>query len=77
HERAAGDQLELMQPGYIAGAQEVVELMRAGDYEAARARLNMLSTDGFTIVRGYLRPMIGSHNRQIKEGAAAAAELKA
>ncbi|MFH7423099.1 methyl-accepting chemotaxis protein, partial [Pseudomonas syringae pv. tagetis] len=51
-ERAAGDLLELMLPGYIAGAQQVVEVMRAGDYEAARARLNMQSTDGFTNVRG-------------------------
>ncbi|MFH7489556.1 methyl-accepting chemotaxis protein, partial [Pseudomonas syringae pv. tagetis] len=67
-ERAAGHQLELMLPGSIAGAQQVVALMRAGDYEAARARLNMLSTDGFTKVRGYLRTMIDSNNRQIKEG---------
>ncbi|KPW63614.1 Methyl-accepting chemotaxis protein [Pseudomonas cannabina] len=75
-ERVAGDQLEQMLPAYIAGTQQVVELMRAGDYENARNRLNSLSSEGFAKARGYLRTMIESNNRQIKEGAAAAAELK-
>ncbi|KPW72871.1 Histidine kinase, HAMP region: chemotaxis sensory transducer [Pseudomonas syringae pv. coriandricola] len=75
-ERVAGDQLEQMLPAYIAGTQQVVELMRAGDYENARNRLNTLSSEGFAKARGYLRTMIESNNRQIKEGAAAAAELK-
>ncbi|MCF5505933.1 HAMP domain-containing protein, partial [Pseudomonas syringae] len=52
-------------------------LMRAGDLDNARTRLNALSADGFTKARSYLRIMIDSNNRQIKEGAAAAAELKA
>ncbi|KTB62393.1 chemotaxis protein, partial [Pseudomonas viridiflava ICMP 13104] len=43
----------------------------------ARTRLNALSADGFAKARSYLRIMIDSNNRQIKEGAAAAAELKA
>ncbi|KPB69639.1 methyl-accepting chemotaxis protein [Pseudomonas cannabina] len=75
-ERVAGDQLEQMLPAYIAGTQQVVELMRAGDYENARNRLNSLSSEGFSKARSYLRTMIESNNRQIKEGAAAAAELK-
>ncbi|WP_439850909.1 methyl-accepting chemotaxis protein [Pseudomonas syringae] len=76
-ERAAGDQLEQILPAYIAGTQQVVELMRAGDLDNARTRLNALSADGFAKARSYLRIMIDSNNRQIKEGAAAAAELKA
>ncbi|WP_147479237.1 methyl-accepting chemotaxis protein, partial [Pseudomonas savastanoi] len=75
-ERAAGDQFELMMPGYVAGAQQVVDLIKAGDYDAARTRLNTLSSEGFTKVRSYLRIMIDSNNRQIKEGAAAAADLR-
>ncbi|WP_413784067.1 MCP four helix bundle domain-containing protein [Pseudomonas amygdali] len=67
-ERAAGDQFELMMPGYVAGAQQVVDLIKAGDYDAARTRLNTLSSEGFIKVRSYLRTMIDSNNRQIKEG---------
>nr|WP_162885229.1 methyl-accepting chemotaxis protein [Pseudomonas syringae] len=76
-ERAAGDQLELMLPAYISGSQQVVDLMKAGNYEAARTQLNSLSSESFTKVRSYMRVMIDSNNRQIKEGAAAAADLKA
>ncbi|ORC45296.1 methyl-accepting chemotaxis protein, partial [Pseudomonas floridensis] len=75
-ERVAGDQLEQLMPAYIAGSQQVVELMRAGDLENARTRLNALSSDGFVKARAYLRTIIDSNNRQIKEGAAAAAELR-
>ena len=50
--------------------------MRAGDNANARARLNTLSSEGFSKARGYLRTMIDSNNRQIKEGAIAAARLK-
>ncbi|MEE4911093.1 methyl-accepting chemotaxis protein [Pseudomonas alliivorans] len=75
-ERVAGDQLEQMLPAYIAGSQQVIELMRAGDLQGARTRLNDLSTDGFVKIRAYLRTIIDSNNRQIKEGAVAAAELR-
>lgn len=74
-ERVAGDQLEQMLPAYIAGSQQVVEMMRAGDLQNARTRLNALSTEGFVKIRAYLRTIIDSNNRQIKEGAVAAAEL--
>lgn len=76
-ERAAGDQLELMLPAYLSGSQQVVDLMKAGNYAAARTQLNSLSSESFTKVRSYMRTMIDSNNRQIKEGAAAAADLKA
>ncbi|ODJ93091.1 chemotaxis protein [Pseudomonas viridiflava] len=75
-ERVAGDQLEQMLPAYIAGSQQVVEMMRAGDLQNARTRLNTLSTEGFVKIRAYLRTIIDSNNRQIKEGAVAAAELR-
>ncbi|WP_440090207.1 methyl-accepting chemotaxis protein [Pseudomonas fragariae (ex Marin et al. 2024)] len=75
-ERVAGDQLEQILPAYIAGSQQVIELMRAGDLQGARTRLNDLSTDGFVKIRAYLRTIIDSNNRQIKEGAVAAAELR-
>ncbi|MCF8979687.1 MULTISPECIES: methyl-accepting chemotaxis protein [Pseudomonas syringae group] len=75
-ERVAGDQLEQMLPAYIAGSQQVVEMMRAGDLQNARTRLNNLSTEGFVKIRAYLRTIIDSNNRQIKEGAVAAAELR-
>ncbi|KPZ01949.1 Histidine kinase, HAMP region: chemotaxis sensory transducer [Pseudomonas syringae pv. aptata] len=51
--------------------------MKAGNYAAARTQLNSLSSESFTKVRSYMRTMIDSNNRQIKEGAAAAADLKA
>nr|WP_122870042.1 methyl-accepting chemotaxis protein [Pseudomonas viridiflava] len=75
-ERVAGDQLEQMLPAYIAGSQQVVEMMRAGDLQNARTRLNALSTEGFVKIRAYLRTIIDSNNRQIKEGSVAAAELR-
>ncbi|MCJ8177677.1 methyl-accepting chemotaxis protein [Pseudomonas viridiflava] len=75
-ERAAGDQLEQMLPAYIAGSQQVIEMMRAGDLQNARTRLNDLSTEGFVKIRAYLRTIIDSNNRQIKEGAVAASELR-
>ncbi|MBD8203120.1 methyl-accepting chemotaxis protein [Pseudomonas viridiflava] len=75
-ERVAGDQLEQMLPAYIAGSQQVIEMMRAGDLQNARTRLNDLSTEGFVKIRAYLRTIIDSNNRQIKEGAVAAAELR-
>ncbi|MCF5708237.1 HAMP domain-containing protein [Pseudomonas syringae] len=75
-ERVAGDQLEQVLPAYVAGSQQVVEMMRAGDLQNARTRLNTLSTEGFVKIRAYLRTIIDSNNRQIKEGAVAAAELR-
>lgn len=75
-ERAAGDEFEKLIPGYIAGASKVAELMAAGDLTEARNRLNLLASEDFAKARSLLRVMIDSNNRQIKEGAIAAAELK-
>lgn len=76
-ERAAGDKYEELWRGYVAGAQKVIELMDAGDLAQARTRLHTLSLDVFNNSREYLRVMIDSNNRQIKEGAEGAQELKA
>ena len=75
-ERAAGDLYEKLWPAYVAGSQEVIELLRADQPAQARTRLNALSTDEFGKARGYLRTMVESNNRQIQEGAQAAQALK-
>ncbi|GFM86877.1 methyl-accepting chemotaxis protein [Pseudomonas cichorii] len=75
-ERAAGDEFEKLMPAYISGARKVSELMTAGNLTEARSRLNTLSGEDFVKARSLLRVMIDSNNRQIKEGAVAAAELK-
>lgn len=75
-ETLAGDQLQQLLPGYVAGSQQVAGLIRAGNLEAARDRLNRLTSDEFQNARDLLRSMIDSNNRQIEEGAVAAAGLK-
>ena len=75
-ERVAGDEYEKLWPGYVAGAQKVKELIDAGDLAQARNRLNALSVEEFKKSREYLRIMIDSNKRQIKEGAQMAQELK-
>ncbi|GFM81665.1 methyl-accepting chemotaxis protein [Pseudomonas cichorii] len=75
-ERAAGDEFEKLMPAYISGSRKVSELMTAGNLTEARSRLNTLSGEDFVKARSLLRVMIDSNNRQIKEGAVAAAELK-
>jgi methyl-accepting chemotaxis protein len=76
-ERAAGDKYTEIWPGYVAGAQKVIELMEAGDLAQARTRLNALSVDAFNHAREYLRAMVDSNKRQIKENAEGAQELEA
>ncbi|MBI6853946.1 methyl-accepting chemotaxis protein [Pseudomonas cichorii] len=75
-ERAAGDEFEKLMPAYISGSNDVAQLMAAGDLAGARNRLNTLAGENFSKARSLLRIMIDSNNRQIKEGAIAAAELK-
>ncbi|WP_454834609.1 methyl-accepting chemotaxis protein [Pseudomonas lini] len=76
-EQAAGDKYEELWPTYVTGAQKVIELMDAGDLAQARTRLNVLSAGVFKNSREYLRVMIDSTNRQIKERAERAQELEA
>ena len=76
-ERTAGDKYEDMWRNYLVGSQKVIELMDAGDRAQARTRLHALSLVEFKNAREYLRIMIDSNNRQIKEGAEGAQVLKA
>jgi len=76
-EQAAVDKYEALWPGYVAGAQKVIELMDAGDLAQARTRLHALSVDVFNNSREYLRVMIDSTSRQIKERAKDAKEIEA
>ncbi|RRV07355.1 methyl-accepting chemotaxis protein [Pseudomonas sp. v388] len=75
-ETLAGDQLQQVLPGYVSGAQQVTGLIRAGNLDAARDRLNRLTDDEFLQARSLLRAMIDANNRQVEEGAVAADELK-
>jgi len=75
-ERVAGDKYAELWPSYVKGAKNVLELMDAGDFAKARIRLHALSLDEFNKSRDYLRVMIESTNRQIKEAAEGAQELK-
>lgn len=75
-EKAAGDQLEQLWPDYVARAQQVVEMMNAGDHVQARMLLNALSIGDFKKARSDLRVMIDSNNQQIRQGAEAAQVLK-
>ncbi len=76
-ERAAGDKYEALWPSYVARAQKIIELMDAGDIAQARTRLNELSLEEFNKSRKYLRGMIDSTNRQIKERAEEGQEIEA
>jgi methyl-accepting chemotaxis protein len=76
-ERVAGDKYKEIWPGYVAGAQKVIESVDAGDLAQARIRLNALSVDVFIHARDDLRAMIDSNKRQIREGAEGAQELEA
>lgn len=76
-EQAAGDRYEELWPTYVVSAQKVIELMDAGDVAQARTRLHALSAGAFKSAREYLRVMIDSTNRQIKERAEDARELEA
>lgn len=75
-ETQAGDRLQQLLPGYIAGSQQVLELIQANDFPAARARLSRLAGEEFLNARSLLRSMIEFNDRQVEEGAAAAADLK-
>jgi methyl-accepting chemotaxis protein len=75
-ETLAGDQLQRLLPGYVAGSQQVIELIGAGDLNAARTRLNRLAGEEFLEARSLLRSMIEFNDRQIEAGAMAAADLQ-
>ncbi|MBP1128293.1 MULTISPECIES: methyl-accepting chemotaxis protein [Pseudomonas] len=75
-ERAAGDKFDQMLPGYISNSERIVALLDAGQTEQARALLNGTNNEMFRQARELIRVMIDSNNRQIKEGSAAADDLR-
>jgi methyl-accepting chemotaxis protein len=75
-ERAAGDKLDQIWPTYTSSSERIIAMLDAGQREQARAQLNSSNNELFRQARELIRVMIDSNNRQIKEGAAAADELR-
>ncbi len=75
-ERAAGDKLDLIWPKYVSDSDRIIAMLDAGQVEQARAQLNSTNNELFRQARELIRVMIESNNRQIKEGAVAAEELR-
>jgi methyl-accepting chemotaxis protein len=75
-ERAAGDKLDMILPGYINTSNQVVSLLSAGQIDPARDLLNTSNNEVFRQARDLLTVMVESNNRQIKEGAESAEVLR-
>ncbi|WP_455918151.1 methyl-accepting chemotaxis protein [Pseudomonas cerasi] len=75
-ERAAGDKLDQMWPSYISSSERIMALIDSGQGDQARTLLNTTNNELFRQARELIRVMIESNNRQIKEGAIAAEELR-
>ncbi|WP_348738949.1 methyl-accepting chemotaxis protein [Pseudomonas rhodesiae] len=75
-ERAAGDKLDNVLPSYISSAERITAMLDSGKIDQARAELNTTNNELFRQTRELIRVIIESNNRQIKEGAIAADELR-
>ncbi|WP_455826207.1 methyl-accepting chemotaxis protein [Pseudomonas graminis] len=75
-ERAAGDKLDLIWPNYVSDSDRIIAMLDSGQVEQARAQLNSTNNELFRQARELIRVMIESNNRQIKEGAVGAEELR-
>ena len=75
-ERAAGDKLDQIWPTYISSSERIMALLDSGQGDQARTLLNTTNNELFRQARELIRVMIESNNRQIKEGAVAADELR-
>lgn len=75
-ERAAGDKLDKVLPSYISSAERITAMLDSGKIDQARAELNTTNNELFRQARELIRVIIESNNRQIKEGAIAADELR-
>ncbi|MGA9701559.1 methyl-accepting chemotaxis protein [Pseudomonas sp.] len=75
-ERAAGDKLDLIWPNYVSDSDRIIAMLDGGQVEQARAQLNSTNNELFRQARELIRVMIDSNNRQIKEGAVGAEELR-
>ncbi|TFY96074.1 methyl-accepting chemotaxis protein [Pseudomonas nabeulensis] len=76
-ERAAGDKLDQIWPTYISNSERIIAMLDSDHIEQARSQLNTTNNELFRQARELIRVMIESNNRQIKEGAVAADELRA
>nr|WP_313597808.1 methyl-accepting chemotaxis protein [Pseudomonas sp.] len=75
-ERAAGDKLDQIWPTYISSAERIMTLLDGGKIDQARVELNTTNNELFRQARELIRVIIDSNNRQIKEGAIAAEQLR-
>ncbi|WP_431702048.1 methyl-accepting chemotaxis protein [Pseudomonas sp. BR20] len=75
-ERAAGDKLDQIWPTYTSSSERIMSMLDNGQVEQARAQLNSTNNELFRQARELIRVMIESNNRQIKEGAVAAEDLR-
>ncbi len=75
-ERAAGDKLDQIWPAYISSSDSIMSMLDSGQVDQARAQLNSTNNELFRQARALIRVMIESNNRQVKEGAVAADELR-
>lgn len=75
-ERVAGDKLDKIWPSYIASSAQIISLLDAGQVGQARTLLNTSNNAMFKDARELIKVMIDSNNRQIKEGALAARDLR-
>ena len=75
-ERAAGDKLDQIWPTYTSSSERIMSMLDSGQVEQARAQLNSTNNELFRQARELIRVMIESNNRQIKEGALAAEDLR-
>ncbi|MCD7067176.1 methyl-accepting chemotaxis protein, partial [Pseudomonas petroselini] len=75
-ERAAGDKLDQILPTYISSSERIMSLLDGNQVDEARTQLNTTNNEVFRQARELIRVMIESNNRQIKEGAVAADELR-
>ncbi|MGY2362691.1 methyl-accepting chemotaxis protein [Pseudomonas azotoformans] len=76
-ERAAGDKLDQIWPTYVSSSERIMALLDGDQVAQARTQLNTTNNELFRQARELIRVMIESNNRQIKEGAIAADELRA
>ncbi|MGY2174745.1 methyl-accepting chemotaxis protein [Pseudomonas azotoformans] len=76
-ERAAGDKLDQIWPTYVSSSERIMALLDGDQVDQARTQLNTTNNELFRQARELIRVMIESNNRQIKEGAIAADELRA
>jgi methyl-accepting chemotaxis protein len=75
-ERQAGDKFDQIWPSYVSNSERIMAMLDGGQVDQARAQLNSTNNELFRQARDLIRVMTESNNRQIKEGAAAAEELR-